>query len=572
MFPERLRHHSSAPTDRNHPQSARELATDRTDMASGRTEFDRAGVMMCNERAARRERLGHAGVVPGRRGKQHFLNSASPSPEAALYAACSGNDDPMDRRKPAVLIAFVVTAAVLALLVRAVVNSLSRAAARDKLTSVHVPCPTGDCDWPGGLRQNGTAGNVGPSHVCASWKPLDRFPELALSVQSDVMVSWIENLASVIKSAAAVDTSHVAFKPHTFYESCLRAGARSERDANAFVTFLRSRNIYWPELRRNGVGALGLMLNLSSTFPLPAWITTRVIHDTRASGQQRRILIRKGSMGSVSSLFWMNHRLTSQGRYFDYWMRIHGALMGFASASISREDIEQIAIEEADIINRLMKLSSDSPKAPILMPISKLGNYTENIPSSKWLEQINKHISSEGRAFTLQDQVTVSDASLLRTLNDLFVRYTDEKLVDHMSWQFVQLHAWIVDKNLLDLGGQNYSRVYQPLLCALETENAYRPLLAVIIGSQLMTPQQRDALSAGLQALLDRARDMFAATTWLDDESKHVAVAKLRAMGVSLWPPERFFNKSELADMYAQFQTTCRVQHRGCNSGSAFKR
>ncbi|XP_054933555.1 neprilysin-1-like [Dermacentor andersoni] len=353
---------------------------------------------------------------------------------------------------------------------------------------------------------------------------------------------------------AAVDKSGVAQKALRFYRSCMTRTDRTQGDADVFVAFIRSLGLTWPDMPPGSVSAMGTILELNYRLALPLWFSLRVVRSAAQSGR-RRLVLKPCCLGRLKFIMWRNRQTVDKGRYFDYWVAHFEALLGRKSLPRDRNEVNDLAREEVQITDKLVKLSDVFPSVPLLLHFSDIGSHTKHVSSDEWLTQVNKYIAGSGgdHAFTPEDEVLTSDESVLSTIDDLFSHYAREKLVDHLSWQLVQIHAWVVDSTLLEMWGPNYWHIYEPILCARETEGVYRPAIAALYVGQRATPQERSELDANFTDIKDMATKMIASSSWIDQASKDVAIKKLSAMSVGLWPPEPFFGQSELETMYANF-------------------
>ncbi|KAL1441992.1 hypothetical protein MTO96_000990 [Rhipicephalus appendiculatus] len=345
------------------------------------------------------------------------------------------------------------------------------------------------------------------SYVCSWWKPLDRFPELTISAQSDLVVKWIEGFGSMLETGAALDKSGVGQKVSQFYHSCMARTERTQGDADAFVAFIRTLGLTWPEMPQSDVRAMGMMLELNYRLAMPLWFSLSVARNAAQSGL-RRLVLKPCCLGRLRFILWRNQQAVDKDLYYDYWVAHYEALLGRKSVSRDRNEVNDLAREEAHIAEELAKLSEVYPSVPLLL---------------RFAEHRQPH-----------------QARILQRLAN-------------PGEQFVQMHAWIVDSTLLEMWGQNYWQIYEPILCARETEVVYRPAVAALYVGQIATPQERSQLDDNLTDLRHIAAEMYASSTWFDQASRNVAIEKLRSMSVGLWPPEPFFDQSKLRTMYAKF-------------------
>ncbi|KAH7960399.1 hypothetical protein HPB49_019173 [Dermacentor silvarum] len=460
-----------------------------TGLPSG-TEWTGTRAVLMDERAAAAERMGKAFLPTEARRRRR--GSTENADAADLSRACATNNlttGKFDSRYSVVLLACGVVVLVSAFLVRAVLHSLRL---EERAGGENVP-PTAPCYGDHCTTSDQLFGNV---------------------------------------SGQTVDPC----------------------DAEVFVAFIRTLGLTWPHMPPSNVSALGAILELNYRLALPLWFSLRVV-PSAAKGGRRRLVLKPCCLGRLKFLMWQNQQAVDKGRYFDYWVAHYEALLGRKSLSRGRNEVNDLAREEAHISDKLAKLSDVSPSVPFLLHFSDIGSHTKHVSSNEWLAQVNKYIAGHvgDQAFTPEDEVFASDESVLSTIDDLFSHYAREKLVDHLSWQFVQMHAWIVDSTLLEMWGPNYWHIYEPILCARETEGVYRPVIAALYAEQRTTPQERSELDANLTDIKDVAARMFASSSWIDQTSKYVATKKLSAMSVGLWPPEPFFDQSRLETMYADF-------------------
>ncbi|KAH6933737.1 hypothetical protein HPB50_017703 [Hyalomma asiaticum] len=546
----------AVPTD--NPREARRSAQGH---ASSRT-------VMHRERAAERYRVGryrrHAHWTKGRRAprdsaRRSFRRMArrrrrrllEHADDAAMSPACETNDLNVGRLEShhwGFLFGFAVIVVASGFLVRTVWHILS--IERTGGDNAPKPCSGRDCAMSDMLFENFSGRNFDPcddfrSYVCSWWKPLDRFPELAISAQSDLVVKWVEGYDSMLETGAATDKSGVAQNVLQFYRSCMTRTDRTQGDADAFVAFIRTLGLTWPDMPPRSVRALGTILQLNYRLAMPLWFSLSIVRNA-AQSSRLRLVLKSCCLGRLRFLLWRNQQAVDKGLYFDYWVAHYEALLGRKSVTRDRNEVNDLAREEAQISEKLAKLSGPSPKVPLLLRFSDIGSYTKRVSSNDWLAQVNKFMVGDGgeRAFTAEDELLVSDESILSTIDNLFGQYSSEKLVDHLSWQFVQMHAWIVDSTVLEIWGPNFWQIYEPILCARETEAIYRPVVAAL---------ERSQLDDNLTDLRDVATKMYASSSWIDEASRAVAIEKLRAMSVGLWPPEPFFDQSKLYTMYAKF-------------------
>ncbi|KAH7957545.1 uncharacterized protein LOC119391212 [Rhipicephalus sanguineus] len=514
-------------------------------------EWAGTDAVLMDEKAAGSERLGKpfssSGARRRRRRSRHRHTDATNDLTTRRF----------ERRHWGFLFGFAVIVLTSGFLVGAMWNilSLGRAGGDNEPT----PCYGADCatgDIPFG---NFSGRNIDPcddfrSYVCSWWKPLDRFPELTISAQSDLVVKWIEGFGSMLETGAAVDKSGVGQKVSQFYHSCMTRTERTQGDADAFVGFIRTLGLTWPEMPPSGVRAMGTVLELNYRLAMPLWFSLSAVRNEAQSGR-RRLVLKPCCLGRLRFVQWRNQQAVDRGLYYDYWVAHYEALLGRKSVSRDRNEVNDLAREEAHIVEKLAKLSEVYPSVPLLFRFADIGSHTKRISSNDWLTQVNKYIVGDGggHAFTPEDELLVSDESVLFAIDSLLGWYTPEKLIDHLSWQFVQMHAWIVDSTLLEIWGQNYWQIYEPILCARETEVVYRPVVAALYVGQTATPQERSQLDANLTDLRDFIAKMYASSTWIDQASRNVAIEKLRAMSVGLWPSESFFDHSKLQTMYAKF-------------------
>ncbi|KAH9371154.1 hypothetical protein HPB48_017089 [Haemaphysalis longicornis] len=123
----------------------------------------------------------------------------------------------------------------------------------------------------------------------------------------------------------------------------------------------------------------------------------------------------------------------------------------------------------------------------------------------------------------------------------------------HLSWEFVQMYAPMVDRGLLEeiVDDAQHATFYLRLLCAREVDTIYSPLLAALYSRVRLTDVGRSRTSFLFQSLVKTSVQRLKEVTWLEDDTKQFLSSKLEAVVVRLWPSSLFDDPRQVDEVYS---------------------
>ncbi|XP_070388831.1 membrane metallo-endopeptidase-like 1 [Dermacentor albipictus] len=395
------------------------------------------------------------------------------------------------------------------------------------------------------------------THACSSWQPPSGYGQVVSTMMGKVMIKWIRSFAEFLDQAA--NTGTAGKKPQSMFQACVADRSTDLSDAKRFRGFLSELNMSWPEKPPVGSSALGVLIHLALNWRDTFWLTLRVevANGTQAKKQRRKRLLITPGNEDVLTFFARNHlHVQKRGAYVDYWTMHFKALYGNQTVPFTEKEILESGSLQTTVVNLLLGAMRRKTKVPLLIPLSRIGEYTGALNSSLWLDKLNAHVSDDF-SFTSEDEAFVEDRYFLKTIGRLFTEYEDEVLLRQMSWEFVQTHIVVVDKTPLEIifWGKTHAAPYIPLYCALYVEDIYRPLLAFLYSALSVTSRDRLLVDAALKSLVRKATEKVN-SSWLSEPSKAVAVQKYKSMRVNLWPPD--FSQEEVEKFYRCFPNSGR--------------
>ncbi|KAH9367738.1 hypothetical protein HPB48_009828 [Haemaphysalis longicornis] len=356
------------------------------------------------------------------------------------------------------------------------------------------------------------------------------------------MTSWFKSLEGVLRSGA--QQTEAGRKPLNMLQACTSQKTWNPSDLRDFKNFLAKLHLSWPEPPPKNVSALGVLLDLIYNWKLCFWFQIRVLKNFKRNGTHR-IVLTPGATVELYLFAFNHHNLVANGSYSQHWTDHERLFVDNGSVAQNIALAKKIANEEKKIIDTLLSVANKQVIIPTIIPLSDLGNYTNAVDSTEWIHQINDTINI-GDSFTLSDEVLVSDPSLLEAIGHLFDTFGDQEIIYHLSWQFVQTYAHIVDRNLLKSCEIHIAET----ICQRHVQMAYNPLI-VTMYVRLHPPEWRHTrLRANFELIMRQASKKVNGSSWLDAKSKEASMVKLKDMVVQTWP-----NKDLLRDM-AQIYST----------------
>ncbi|KAH7986824.1 hypothetical protein HPB49_026504 [Dermacentor silvarum] len=183
---------------------------------------------------------------------------------------------------------------------------------------------------------------------------------------------------------------------------------------------------------------------------------------------------------------------------------------------------------------------------------AKQAEQTWNETGGYWVKSLSDHLFPLEPLSPLDD-VLIANTDFLDRLRAFIQGRGDEKVLEHVSWQVVQMYSVIFDRTLLEdiFSDKQQASSLITLLCARELDAVYNPLLAALYVRSRLTSTGKRHVSALFQTLTQRAVDAVNQLSWLDLESRQFFARRLESTVVRLWPPGLFDDAEKVESLYA---------------------
>ncbi|XP_077486624.1 endothelin-converting enzyme 2-like [Amblyomma americanum] len=393
------------------------------------------------------------------------------------------------------------------------------------------------------------------AHVCFNWSPHKQSKEIRdfdSSAMEDMVYSWLLDLGTALQEGSKAFP--VANKALAMLESCMSNSSTYGTNLKDFRQFLNNRSLPWPNPPQPDVDALGVLVNLAYNWQAAFLFEVRASLVRKGGHKGRRCIIL--TPAPTITRYHQQHRAVirdGKDAYFKYWMDFYTALFGDTKTA-SKERALQTADMEGDIFDTIKEALQASPKDSAVFPIGEFEVFTVNISSSRWF-QLLKNVTAMNPELTEQDVVVTTNVYFLQTVGNLFKKYTNAQILDFLGWQFVQHYAPVSDSGLLvaRYGDRRTARSLRPTFCGFHIEVPYRVLLLTLRFASRLTESDKELVDAGFDRLVSTAVHLVKDSTWMDSESKALAIDKLRAARLRLWPPPEFLNETNLEELFRAF-------------------
>ncbi|KAH9382426.1 hypothetical protein HPB48_020433 [Haemaphysalis longicornis] len=396
-------------------------------------------------------------------------------------------------------------------------------------------------------------------------RPLRRFRGLQLLTDSTLwsstrlsaharssgrLVPGFEN----IPSAAALEFPTISNRLSEVYNSCaLRDIPESERrqDMLQLKELARRLQIPWPEVPLPNIDPLGVLLDLTLNWQVHLWFRVRILHQGYATTNAIQF-VKPGGLFTELMDGW-EHRFSTV-TYEEFWNSLSKDLADPRVPSRPQEDIHRIQSTERTINKLLLEVVNNTIQSPRWFLLQDIQKYTVNISALRWRQQMQKYARLRS-ALSLSETVFVFDVALLQAINAVFVNYTRDELLEHLSWAFVKVLAPVADRRLLRLRTEDVRtmEVKRKEFCASVIESMYGWLVVSLYVQLELLAAERDQITGIFSAIREIARKKLRALAWVDDNFKEWASKKIGDLETLLWPREDLFSEEGLLETYSQW-------------------
>ncbi|KAK8783169.1 hypothetical protein V5799_015489, partial [Amblyomma americanum] len=416
-------------------------------------------------------------------------------------------------------------------------------------------CDSEDCLSHVDMLTANLDGNIDPcedfsAYVCSAWTPTAEFREHVKTPIDGMLYARFVGFSKML--AEGTKKLPVGDKALAMYESCMSSNTTKVTNLDNFRRLMKAIGLSWPEQPAANVSALGTLLAMAYKWQMPLWmsVTVPVTRDT----EKWRLQIKPGHYINILRNQYENVR--SGGGYTAYWQGYYNAFRSNSTHRLDEPSIEAVADTEGAILGNLKSSFASLKKIPAVMPFSSIGNYTAPLSANAWLEQLNLHL--ELTPPVLPDhQVITSDTGFLTTIGALFANYTNQTILSHLSWSFVQLYAPISSPNLqvVRFGDPWKAQLYRPVICAHHVEETFKLLVFAVEFVSRLTRKDQVIVNMGYSSLISTLLDMLNSSSWLDSESQKLVGSKVAAVQAILWPSSNAIVSETLEERYSDYPT-----------------
>ncbi|KAK8772386.1 hypothetical protein V5799_024370 [Amblyomma americanum] len=414
-------------------------------------------------------------------------------------------------------------------------------------------CDTEDCRKHVRTITRSTNRTIDPCHdfsayVCSGWSQTT-FPDQATGVVDSLRFSWYHDFRdTLLKGSLIIPAGR---KPLAMYEMCMGYhNSSSKPDPRLLRDLFRAHYLNWPEAPTTVLPIISRALALAYRWQAPFWLAVSVLTD-RSSGR-RRIVVKPGYYLPIFRRF---HDYVAHV-YVDYYKSYYAAFYPERDADheVNETDVDEIRSMEDWVLTELISVSRSQHKSPALLPFGNVDAYVANASATHWMEYFQTGLRLRPQ-LSAEDELVVSDTSLLKAFVKLALRFGDEKLNALLEWEVVQLYSPLADTRLLVslYGSRHRAEMSHASYCAHHVEGTFKVLLLALGVYSRWTTKEREDIDAGFDSLVSAAVNLVKGSTWMDDESKTQVADKLASVRKRMWPPDSALAIGTLEEMYAHF-------------------
>ncbi|XP_077508627.1 endothelin-converting enzyme 1-like [Amblyomma americanum] len=318
-------------------------------------------------------------------------------------------------------------------------------------------------------------------------------------------------------------------------------------DVSLLHQFLANRSLSWPERTTATAQPLDVLLDLDINWNLGLWFSVRV-----SGAHHGRRLVRVGP--GIVSAAWKKALDTAvlRGVYNARVRRFYDVMRTNNFVPISDKDVEGLRHDEYAVAGALSESASGGQRelAFALKQMHKLA--TPGLSATQWITLLNRHFKAQHRV-TENDRVLATNVKLLQAVDGLLSSLPADRVLHQLSWTLVQLLGWMADPVLPGRPAATRLVESRHADCFWAAHRAFGIAFLSSYINARYPPPVRSAVDGVLTSVTQTAIDLFLRTTWIDAESREVAVDKLRRVNTALWPPDAQMNASETDALLQHF-------------------
>ncbi|KAK8763924.1 hypothetical protein V5799_033467 [Amblyomma americanum] len=387
------------------------------------------------------------------------------------------------------------------------------------------------------------------AYACSRWASKSRDRPHGTAMMAVAENSWIEDFRPRLEQAT--QSIHLARQLEVLFDTCVkrRPAEHAITEISQIKEFMRELKLRWPQPPLQGVEPLGVIFNLVFNWAINIWF--RGYLETNDKGDSRNLVLQPGTLFSERWAFAQD--VFNVNAYVKYWTGFH-LMFAPGEAVRSHVEISKMATMEENIYRDFIRAENSSLKNPAYIHLEAIRDYTPHIPTHQWLDALNNYLVGQGQ-FLASDGVTAADVDLLRAVNNLFANFSREQLLDHISWEFVQLLAPLASSDFLvaKLGDKSRAKIEVNHFCATEIDRAYRWLVTAALLLPRFDVTARAAMDEELENITHTAIAKVSSLSWADNTSAQTVADRLQNIRVTIWPPNSLLTNTELDETFGSW-------------------
>ncbi|KAH6940013.1 hypothetical protein HPB50_024015 [Hyalomma asiaticum] len=383
--------------------------------------------------------------------------------------------------------------------------------------------------------------------VCSGWP---RIHIAAHSVSEQAMIRWTDRVADPARwpSSDANRTRSVAHRALTMASACLSHDKLEKADI--LVEWMRLQELAFPDERwrlehANYREELRKLAVLAVHWRLPLWFDLKLVTTSPGPGGAKRII--HVTPSKLAYVFWRIHaRLKSEADKHDSYTRIVSSIV-YRDEAWQGGLLERSAEVQSSILGNLSEAAVGttlSSAEPWLGDVKHLSRFVAQLNPDDWLHAFQSAFDAGGSAASsvpvrLDDQVFVTDARLLNTMESLLAAHSPSDIAAHTSWWVAQILSPLALQAVFDSARaiEFFGAMAHTLMCAIQVESVYNVLFAVLDRDRLSTEER-----ASIALLFERLRaaafeKVFSSSSLRDAVQDTFAEVVVRARAV-FWPED----------------------------------
>ncbi|XP_037579973.2 endothelin-converting enzyme homolog [Dermacentor silvarum] len=240
---------------------------------------------------------------------------------------------------------------------------------------------------------------------------------------------------------------------------------------------------------------------------------------------------------------------------------IVASFLSKGTVSLSKTELTDLRLDEGIVRSTLSfrrdPESEDADEMDVTVPIEKVHLLSGSVGPEQWLATLRNSLNG-AVSLTLSNETKILAFNKAR-INHAFTMLEDlpiDAALNVTGWMFAYIYGWAMGSRFDDFNSahRDAEKLTTKTLCFLAVHEMHG--LAVVAGyiSELFSKSQRDGVTQVFSSITDALLATIKNTNSLTSTTKFRAEAKIvDELSIHLWPPEPFFRKDVLNDIYTAF-------------------